>query len=126
MRNLNAGAEGAGLSSTAADRDPILEVAGIAATEILDRCEEIRFHGYTRGDRERNLVTAEVTRGWRLLDFADLSDGDFVREAHRRLLGRSPSTTEAERRLRELGDRSSRLGIVVRLALSPEGRRATR
>jgi hypothetical protein len=64
--------------------------------------------------------------GWRLLDFADLSDVDFVWEAHRALLARSPSHAEVDRRLGELRDRSSRMEIVVRLALSPEGRRARR
>jgi hypothetical protein len=63
---------------------------------------------------------------WRLLDFADLTDEAFVREAHRVLLGRSPSSAEADRRRRELRTRSSRMEIVVRLALSPEGRRAGR
>jgi hypothetical protein len=65
------------------------------------------------------------SRGWRLLDFADLSDADFVREAHRVLLGRGPSLSEANRRLHELRE-SSRMEVVVRLALSPEGRRALR
>jgi hypothetical protein len=62
----------------------------------------------------------------RLLDFADLGPADFVREAHRVLLGRSASPADLERRLGELRAGSSRMELVVRLALCPEGRRARR
>lgn len=72
------------------------------------------------------MDTSETPIRWRLLDFADLTDEAFVRDAHRVLLGRSPSSTEADRRRRELRTRSSRMETVIRLALSPEGRRADR
>jgi hypothetical protein len=105
--------------------DPILEVVGISKDEILRRCSEIRRGARNGGRLRRPGATVGVTSGgWRLLDFADLSDEDFVREAHRILLGRTASPFDLERRLRELRAGSSRMQIVVRLALSPEGRRA--
>lgn len=110
-----------------AESDPILEVTGLSAADILKRCDQIRRHDrparlFSLG---RPVVTAKplsVPDGWRLLDFADLGDDDFVRQAHRVLLGRSPSPAETSRRLRELRERS-RMELIVRLALSPEGRR---
>ena len=87
------------------DEDPILEVCGVRAGEILRRCSERR--GRT---------------GWRLIDFADLSDERFVRQAHLVLLARLPSPTEEQRRIADLHLGSSRFEIVIRLALSPEGR----
>jgi hypothetical protein len=111
--------------AAAAERDPILEVAGLSAADILKRCEEIRRHGRpARGftfARPAMTIDPVAPGGWRLLDFADLGDGDFVRQAHRVLLGRSPSPGETSRRLRDLRDRS-RMELIIRLALSPEGR----
>jgi hypothetical protein len=60
---------------------------------------------------------------WRLVDFADISESDFVETAHLALLGRPPSEVERSRRIAELRSGSSRLQVLVRLALSPEGRR---
>ena len=109
-----------------AGQDPILDIAGVSAVEILTRCEEIRHGGRARGSvvRRHAAVTAPPA-GWRLLDLADLSDADFVWEAHHLLLGRSPSPAEADRRLGDLSHRSSRMETIVRLALSPEGRRGS-
>ncbi len=123
---LSANAESGGRFAEPASPDPIFDVAGISSADILRRCDEIR----RRGGSGENLAHARVDghaapNDWRLLDFADLPDEDFVREAHRVLLARSPSRGEADRRLRELRNRS-RMEIVVRLALSPEGRRANR
>jgi hypothetical protein len=123
---------GAELLQRASERpDPILEVTGIAAAEILRRCRELRESGRATAARPSVRPTAANTPGaargrWRLLDFADLGDTDFVRDAHRVLLGRSASPSDIDRRLRELGGGSSRMAMVVRLALSPEGRCARR
>jgi hypothetical protein len=105
--------------------DPVFEVVGIPAEEILRRCSERRRES-RRGIRLPRRQVGPAKDAWRLLDFADLSDEDFVREAHRILLGRKASPSELERRLGELGHGSSRMQIVVRLALAPEGRRAAR
>jgi hypothetical protein len=110
--------------------DPVFEVTGVAAAEVVRRCVQTRgSHGSAprRAIRQR-VPTARVSArsGWRLLDFADLGDGDFVRDAHRVLLGRGASPADVDRRLGELRAGSSRLEIVVRLALCPEGRRAAR
>ena len=124
---LVASAEGSRLRPTVEERDPILAVAGVSSAEILRRCNEIRGLGRpSRGFSRRAANAGAAIGGWRLVDLADLSQADFVREAHRMFLGRRPSSTELERRLRDLQGHSSRMEIVVRLALSPEGRRAVR
>ena len=84
--------EPARLPTTIGEQDPILEVAGVSAFDILLRCDEIRRGGRPAGRRQLRRVTAANSR--RLLDFADLSDEDFVREAHRLLLGRGASSAE--------------------------------
>jgi hypothetical protein len=105
------------------ETDPIFEVVGVPAAEILRRCREIRGGGRLH---VRLRSAGSAAESWRLLDFADISDKDFVFEAHRVLLGRTPSSSERERRLRELRNGSSRMQILVRLGLSPEGRSAER
>lgn len=108
-------------SGTALVSDPILIVTGVGSSEILQRCQEIRHDG------RRGLVHiggGEAPGCFRLLDFADLPAEQFVQEAHRILLGREASQSDVARRVRELRGRSSRLEIVLRLALSPEGRHA--
>jgi hypothetical protein len=123
---------GAGFLPTESDHpDPVFEVTGIAAAEILRRCREIRgsdgsFAGRLSFQRAVSRMRTPAHQGRRLLDFADVGDADFVRDAHRVLLGRSASPADLDRRLRELGAGSSRMEIVVRLALCPEGRRARR
>jgi hypothetical protein len=126
---------GVGTAGIGGGPDPVLDVAGIAAAELIARIEQIRG-----GERPgvgrlpiRLHVGASLTvsaglpvGGLCLLDLADLSDADFVWQAHRVLLGRAPSSAEVDRRLGDLRTRSSRLGLVVRLGLSPEGRRAQR
>jgi hypothetical protein len=105
--------------------DPIFLVVGVSAAEIIRRCRAARSGGRSgrrpgRGNRPNEL------RGYRLVDFADLSNEDFVQAAHRILLGRPAAPSEVERRLGELQHGMSRIQIIVRLALSPEGRVAAR
>jgi hypothetical protein len=107
--------------------DPVLEVAGVSAAEILSRCSDLRREPRGAARRKPRRSDAGVSKSdWRLLDFADLSDEDFVQAAHRILLGRRSSPFELDRRLGEMRAGSSRMRILVRLALSPEGRRAAR
>lgn len=116
-------------SATTAGADPIFEVTGVPAREILLRCSEIRHHGrhgiWLRSLRTHVAMDAPPSAPC-LLDLADLSDEDFIHAVHGVLLGRAPSPLEAARRVGELGRGSSRMEIIVRLALSPEGRRASR
>jgi hypothetical protein len=110
---------GAGTERT---EDDVLAVVGVPAAEIVARCRAVR-----RGDRVD--LRRRVTRGtaaYRLVDFSDVSDEDFVQLAHRVLLGRPAAPAEVERRLGDLRSGTSRLAIAVRLALSPEGRIAPR
>jgi hypothetical protein len=99
------------------DSDPILEVTGIPAAEILDRCAELRATGMSTAGRTSSPPS------WTLADFSNVSDAEFVRAAHVVLLGRLPGQAAAARRAAELQAGRSRLEILVRLALSPEGRR---
>jgi hypothetical protein len=125
-------AAGARLLPRAHERpDPVLEVTGTAAADILRRCGEIRKSNGLVAARPMLQRTVARMRlrargGRRLLDFADLGNADFVRDAHRVLLGRSASPADMDRRLRELGAGSTRMELVVRLALCPEGRSAFR
>jgi hypothetical protein len=121
--SFNARPAGVAAPSDPGETDPVFEVVGVSAREIVQRCSEIRGGGRLRVRLRNNR---EAVSGCRLLDFADISDDDFVLEAHRVLLGRSPSVSELERRLHELRTGASRMQILVRLALSPEGRRADR
>jgi hypothetical protein len=115
----------AAVPSSASLADPILDVAGIPAREILRRCAEIR-RGHFGSPGLRVGDARGVDSRLRLLDFADLSDDEFVREVHRVLLGSDPSPPERDRRLNELREHASRMEIVVRIALSRPGRRARR
>jgi hypothetical protein len=102
--------------------DDVFAVVGVSAAEIVARCRAVRrgepINVRRRGER--------VTNAYRLVDFADVSDEDFVQLAHRVLLGRPAAPAEVERRLGDLRSGTSRLAIAVRLALSPEGRIAPR
>jgi hypothetical protein len=110
--------------------DAILEVTGVSAAEILQRCRELRGSSRTpaRAASIRRALawSAPAPDARCLLDFADLGAADFVREAHRVLLGRRASSADVERRVDELRSGRPRMAIIVRLALSPEGRRARR
>jgi len=113
-------------SPGASEADPILEVTGVAANEILRRCAALRAAAERDGMARWGVSPVEGNAGrttWRLVDFADVSDADFVQAAHVVLLGRLPGNAEAKRRTADLHAGCSRFEIVVRLALSPEGRR---
>jgi len=92
--------------------DPVFEVTGVTAAEILRRC------GSLQGRR-----TSATPTTWTLSDFTTVSDADFVRAAHVILLNRLPGEAAERRRAAELQAGRSRLELLVRLALSPEGRR---
>lgn len=96
------------------ESDPVFQVTGVAAAEILRRCASLRAGETTSRARPRTK--------WTLADFSAVSDVDFVRAAHVTLLGRLPDKLAATRRALELEAGRSRLEILVRLALSPEGR----
>ncbi len=112
--------------------DPVLEVTGIAAAEILRRCAARR----AGGEGAPVCIIPPVPRiempepperdAWRLLDLSEGSDAEFVVAAHLALLGRRPYEPEFARRMRELAAGRTRLEIIGRLALSREGRRTPR
>ena len=82
--------------AAAAERDPILEVAGLSAADILKRCDEIRRHGRpARGvSVARPAMTIDPVRR-RTAGACSISPTSATqtssRQAHRVLLGRSPS-----------------------------------
>ncbi len=111
--------------------DPILEVAGIPAATILERCTALR-KGW-RGWGADTVLPAAATpadsaalpsrTSWRLLDFADLPDAEFVAAVHLAMLGRQPYARETIRRISDLTAGMTRIEVIARLAFSPEGRR---
>jgi hypothetical protein len=108
--------------------DPVLAVTGVAAADILRRCAEarIRLAGGVpiAAEPPRDEERLEITRTtWRLVDFGEGPDLEFVHAAHRAILGRPPYEPEIARRLADLRGGRSRMEILARLALSPEGRR---
>jgi hypothetical protein len=107
--------------------DPVLEAVGVPASEIITRCVQLRE---SRGVREppfRRLPPSVATSTirqratWRLVDFGDASDTEFVQMAHLAILCRRPYATEAARRVAELVAGRTRMGLLIRLAFSPEG-----
>ncbi|CAH2605506.1 protein of unknown function (plasmid) [Rhodovastum atsumiense] len=117
-------------AGTAAD-DPVREVTGLPALEILERCRRIR---QTRAAGASLRSSPSVSpaespsvpvahEGWRMVDFGRGTNADFVQAVHLALLGRTPAETEAARRIRELRLGMTRMEIILRVALSPEGRR---
>jgi len=116
------------LSVGAREADPVFEVTGVPAAEILRRCAAARAgHGsYPISIPKGSLVADNAERStWRLLDFADLSDTEFVQAAHVVLLGRLAYRAEAIRWIANLRAGASRFEVLVRLVLSPEGRRVS-
>jgi hypothetical protein len=117
-------------AAPAGRKDPIFEVTGVSSADILRRCREIRGSGSVRWSGSPTWGAGASRRpahgSPRLLDFADLRPEDFVRETHRVLLGRSASPADLDRRLGELGAGRTRMEIIMRLSLCPEGRRARR
>lgn len=109
--------------------DPILEVTGVAAADILRRCAAQR----TGGGTAVPVATAPIEMpdlperdAWRLIDLSEGSNAEFVVAAHLALLGRRPYEREFARRLGELSAGRTRLEVIGRLALSREGRRTPR
>lgn len=104
--------------------DPILEACGVPAAAILERCATLRGGGTWRraGDGAAGLAAGRPA--WRLVDFADLSDAEFVAAAHLALLGRPAYAREMARRSADLEAGMTRMEVIGRLLCSPEGRKA--
>jgi hypothetical protein len=114
-------------SPATSEADLILEVTGVSASEILRRCASLRVAragGRPIPNSGPRLVTQSGRTTWRLIDFAEGSDEEFVHVAYASLLCRLPSNAELTRRTADLRAGSSRFDVLVRLTLSPEGRRA--
>jgi hypothetical protein len=109
--------------------DWIGQVCGVSAADILLRCAQIREKRSSSGSaRELPLQDATVvdvcgSPCWRLLDFGDGSREEFICAIHLALLRRKPYANEAGRRIAQLRSGRTRLEIILRLALSAEGRR---
>ncbi|MBX6747186.1 MAG: hypothetical protein IRY87_34590 [Acetobacteraceae bacterium] len=115
--------------------DPILEVTGVPAADILRRCAAQRTDGGTAVPVATvvPVATAPIEMpdlperdAWRLIDLSEGSNAEFVVAAHLALLGRRPYEREFARRLGELSAGRTRLEVIGRLALSREGRRTPR
>jgi hypothetical protein len=111
--------------------DPVAVVTGVSADAILERCTEIRARRVTgaefdepTGARGSQPMSRTTPPARRFVELIQLSDADFVVQAHERLLGRSPRTVELTRRTEQLGAGKTRFEIVGRLVLSKEGRTA--
>jgi hypothetical protein len=115
------------LSEATSESDPIVEVVGVSAAEILRRCAAVRA-ARSEGNRLPSsgwvLATGSQRATWRLIDFADGADEEFIQAAYASLLCRLPSNGELTRRVGELRAGSSRFDVVLALMLSAEGRRA--
>ncbi len=112
--------------SEAAD-DPIAQVCGVPAAEILARATpppppppEVTVPPAEAG-RPPHFVPPRP-RAWSLLDLGDGTREQFIEAAHRAILGRAAAPPELALRLAQLAQGRSRLGILLRLALSEEGR----
>jgi hypothetical protein len=114
---------------TPVDADVVRTVTGVSTAELLERLAA------ARGGRPTSLPTSSAwarrtgpdvvrTGTWSLADFGDGTDEAFVAAAHQVLLRRPVTAAERERRVRDLGNGVSRLEVLLRLALCPEGRRA--
>jgi hypothetical protein len=114
-------------SSTTSEGDAILEVTGVSASEILRRCATMRVPRAGGRPIARSgppLSTGSGRATWRLIDFAEGSDEEFVQAAYSSLLCRLPRNAELTRRIADLRAGSSRFDVLLRLILSAEGRRA--
>jgi hypothetical protein len=109
------------------EADAILEVTGVSASEILHRCANLRVTGVAAPLRPYSgwpPATGSGRETWRLIDFAEGSDEEFVQAAYASLLCRLPSGEELTRCIADLRAGSSRFDVLMRLTLSAEGRRA--
>jgi len=110
-----------------AAKDAIREVCGISAADILRRCAEIRasrLHGTAHARPPALLIGQNANRSWSLVELGDGSREAFIEAVYLALFGRQPDAKEVSTRLAQMRAGRTRLGIVLRLALSPEGSRA--
>jgi hypothetical protein len=128
-RHSDAGTEPASTADSTVD-DPIFQVCGVSAGEILARCAQLRVLRRASGGAVGTLALPGLINGppsgrtvWRMVDFGDGSRSGFVQAAYFVLLGRLPYETEVMQRLTRLSAGGTRLEIILRLALSREGRR---
>lgn len=121
-----------GEGTLAGRSDPIMNICGISAGQMLDRIAVRRYeleHGVSAGQPLAvrsgfaNLALADSPHVWGFLDFSMPDDSEFVRQVHAGLLGRPPAPGEFDRRMRDIMHGATRLEIVLRIMLSPEGRR---
>lgn len=101
------------------EQDVVLAVCGVPTDELLRRLQQTRSGAAGSAASQ----TPDNVDRWRLVDFGDGTDEQFVEAVHLALLRRSVTPAERERRLRDLAAGRRRVGLVVRLALCPEGRR---
>ena len=112
--------------------DLIQEVRGVSAAEVLLRCAQIRAmrpHPVPMSEHppwHSGTVNTNGATRWRLLDLGDGSREEFIDAAHLALLCRKPYANEVMRRIIQLRTGRTRLEIILRLALSAEGRRLKR
>jgi len=108
--------------------DPIFEVTGVPAAEILERCRQRRAvptggvvsNGGALADLASSPVPKPRRRAWRLSQFSQGSNLEFVQLAHLAFLNRPATSKEVAKRLRQLSSGKSRLGVIARLMLLPE------
>lgn len=103
--------------------DPILAVCGVPAAALLARIKSHRAAMLAPPEPPAPppVEAAPPPRLWRLADLRGDRPG-FVRTAHLAMLGRPASEAEVALRLDQLGRGRTRLGILLRLVLSAEGR----
>ncbi len=111
------------------EEDPIREVTGLRAQEILERCRMLRIERHAGSAAPITSFAIAPADGevrspdrWRSVDLGMVTDVEFVRAAHLALLGRSPYDTEVFRRTGDLRAGKTRMEIILRLVFSPEGR----
>jgi hypothetical protein len=109
--------------------DPVREACGVAAGDILRRCGIAHAapggaaHGIAGVASPPVGAGAAPGQRWRLLDLAEGPPEAFVRAAYAAILDRPAAEPEVARRVGELRLGRSRIELVARLALCPEGRR---
>ena len=119
--------------------DPIAQVCGVPAAEMLTRAGRATPPSLlpaltmppppaaappTAGPAEAAPPTLVPPRPavWSLLDLGDGTREAFVQAAHQAMLGRPAGEAEMALRLAQLNRGRTRLGILLRLAMSEEGR----
>jgi hypothetical protein len=110
-----------------------MDICGISAGQMLDRIATRRYelaHGVSHSGRPLavqsefgSLTLAGSTHVRSFLDFSMPDDSEFVRQVYTGLLGRASAPGEFDRRMRDIMHGATRAEIVLRIMLSPEGRR---